>query len=869
MTDHGMNWVDWLFIGLPILLVVFAALKSQKYVKGVADFISAGRVAGRYVLSVASGEAAQGLISVVAVLEMYYKCGFAISFWHSLVIPISMVLGLVGFCTYRFRETKALTMGQFFEIRYHKSLRVVAAIIQSISGIVNYAIFPAVGARFLMYFLDLPVYVNILGLAVPTFALCMLCALGLALLIACLGGQVTIMVTDCVQGLLSYPMYVVIVAYILYKFSWSNEMLPALMARAPGESFLNAYDCHNLRDFNVFYTLCGILSIFLGRMSWGGTMGYNGAAKSPHEAKMGALLGTWRSGLGIMIWILLAVAVFAFLNHKNYAKEAREIRYQLAVKTIDDVAGGKQFEAARAELKNVYKTIPERSKFSASYDSHEAWEAENTDPFQVETRKVLSKTEPGKKVAQTFDTIYGQMLVPLAIREMLPPYGVTGIFCALMIFLMISTDTTYMHSWGSIIVQDFVVPLRKKAFTPKGQLNALRWSIAGVAVFAFLFSLLFAQIDYILMFFAITGAIWSGAGVVITMGLYWKRGTTAGAFTALLLAAIWALSGITAQQTWAQYIYPWLESKELVMPLKMTNVTPGKDKSWVAQFKINDEVISKKTGETFAVGKREYKFVSLDAKLPKAGEKVDLNNVTAVIVPVEKGKVISDRKMEVKVNEPVGKVGQAFWNISKPLHPWIQWDPVPNKFPVNSVEIGFIGQVLALLSYMIISLLTCRRPFNMDKMLHRGIYADGEAKVVEKKPFSLARFMNKNILGIDENYTRGDKVLAWSVFCYSFIYTFVILFVVIVVWNAISPWEASAWGTYFFIKQFVVVGIIGVVSTFWFGIGGTIDLFRLFRDLDAKESNDLDDGRVVNNMSVADMQRMQEIDKERAAEENK
>ena len=839
-------------------------MKSQKYVKGVADFISAGRVAGRYVLSVASGEAAQGLISVVAVLEMYYKCGFAISFWHSLVIPISMVLGLVGFCTYRFRETKALTMGQFFEIRYSKSLRVVAAIIQSVSGIVNYAIFPAVGARFLMYFLDLPVYVNVFGLQISTFALCMLCALSLALLIACLGGQVTIMVTDCVQGLLSYPMYVVIVAYILYKFSWSGEMLPALMARAPGESFLNPYDCHNLRDFNVFYTLCGILSIFLGRMSWGGTMGYNGAAKSPHEAKMGALLGTWRSGLGIMIWILLAVAVFAFLNHKDFAKESREIRYQLAVKTIDDVAAGKQFAEARTELKKIYNTIPVRKNFSEKYDSHQAWEDENNDPFKVETRKVLSKTEPGKKVAQTFDTIYGQMLVPLAIREMLPPYGVTGIFCALMIFLMISTDTTYMHSWGSIIVQDFVVPLRKKAFTPKGQLNALRWSIAGVAVFAFLFSLLFAQIDYILMFFAITGAIWSGAGVVITMGLYWKRGTTAGAFTALLLAAIWALGGITAQQTWAQHIYPWLESKELVLPLKLTGVTPDKAKGWVAQINLNGEQVSKNIGEEFAVGKRTYKLLSIDAPKVEPNKPVDLDKVSAVIVPVENGKAVAARKMEIKANEPVGKVGQAFWNISKPLQPWIEWETVPNKFPVNSVEIGFIGQVLALLSYMLVSLLTCRKPFNMDKMLHRGIYSNSEPVKKEKQPFNLGKFMNKNIMGIDENYTRGDKVLAWSVFCYSFIYTFVILFVLVVVWNAVSPWEASAWGTYFYIKQFVVVGVIGVVSTFWFGIGGTIDLFRLFRDLDAKESNDLDDGRVVNNMSVADMQRMQEIDKENA-----
>lgn len=771
MTDHGMNWVDWIFVGIPILLVIFAALKSQKYVKGVADFISAGRVAGRYVVSVASGEAGMGLISAVAILEMYYNCGFAVSFWASLTIPISLVLGLVGFCTYRFRETKALTMGQFFEIRYGKGMRVFAAIIQATSGIFNYAIFPAVGARFMIYFLDLPVYVYPFGIAVSTFALCMLCFLGVALFIACLGGQVTIMVTDCVQGLLSYPMYVVIVGYIFYKFSWSGEMLPSLMARAPGESFLNPYDCQNLRDFNIFYTMCGIIGLFFGRMSWGGTMGYNGAAKSPHEAKMGGLLGTWRGGLGSMIWILLAVSVFAFLNHQDFAQEARGIRHQLAVKTIEDVAAGPQFAKERAQLKEAYKNIPARTKFSKDYKDHAAWAAENTDPYKDVTTKVLTKNENGKKVAQTFNTIYGQMLVPLAIREMLPPYGITGIFCALMIFLMISTDTTYMHSWGSIIIQDFVVPLRKKAFTPKQQINALRWAIAGVAVFAFLFSLFFAQIDYILMFFAITGAIWSGAGVVITLGLYWKRGTGYGAFAALFSAAFLALLGITCQQTWAQYIYPWLEAHNMVE-----------------------------------------------------------------------------------------SVGQTFYNLSRPFHPWVVWEMTPNKFPVNSVEIGFIGQVVAVISYVGVSLLTCRTPFNMDRMLHRGAYSDGHDKLVEKKPFTIRNFVNKNLLGIDHNYTRGDKILAWSVFCFSFVKNFLIFFVVVVIWNAVSPWEKEMWGHYFFIKNFLVVGIIGIVTTFWFGIGGTRDLFRLFRDLEAKEDNVLDDGRVVNNMSVADMEATRKVE---------
>ena len=224
----AMHPIDWILFALPVAFVVFVALRAQRYVHGVADFLSAGRIARRYTLCVASGEANFGLITLLGALEGYYNSGFAYSFWGAIIAPVGMVLGLVGFCNYRFRETRAMTMGQFFEMRYNRPFRTVASFVQALYGVLNYAIFPAVGARFLMYFLRLPVSFHVLGLEVSTFAALMLLALGLACFIACAGGQITIMATDCVQGILSYPIYLAIAAFLVVGGP------PASDQRAPG-----------------------------------------------------------------------------------------------------------------------------------------------------------------------------------------------------------------------------------------------------------------------------------------------------------------------------------------------------------------------------------------------------------------------------------------------------------------------------------------------------------------------------------------------------------------------------------------------------------------------------------------------------------
>ena len=91
------------------------------------------------------------------------------------------------------------------------------------------------------------------------------------------------------------------------------------------------------------------------------------------------------------------------------------------------------------------------------------------------------------------------------------------------------------------------MPFRKMQFTPKQHIWALRFSIIFVAAFAWLFSYFYRQTDYVYMFFAITGAIVSGAGAAIIGGLYWKRGGVYAAWVSFIAGAVIALTGIALQ----------------------------------------------------------------------------------------------------------------------------------------------------------------------------------------------------------------------------------------------------------------------------------------------------------------------------------
>jgi Na+/proline symporter len=751
-----MNWISWCITIIPVIAIVGLGIYSRKYVRGVADFLAAGRVAGRYVISVGDLEAGLGVITLVALVEEKYQCGYALGFWGNIMVPLSVVISLTGYCVYRFRETRSLSIGQFLEVRYSRKFRIFAASLRTISEMLANAIGPAVAARFFIYFLGLPHVLKFCGIEVSTFALLLFVVLVMAMLVILPGGRISLIITDCFQGLLSYPIFVIFTIYILTKFSWGLEISPVMLDRVPGENFLNPFDVEQLRDFNLFALFVAIFASILNRASWIGN-DTSGSARSPHEQKMAGIIGAWRNGFSVVMCLLVSVAVITIMSHGNFSSEAKKIRVELSNQVADEVITDGNM---RKKVIDKVNAIPE-IKHVIGVDKPLSRE-NNPDTVYFKTVKdTLNEGENGNALFQKFRTLYFQMMMALTMKNIFPAV-LMGIFCLLMVMLMLSTDASRIFNASATLIQDVVMPLRKTPFTKEQHLKWLRGCSVGVGIFFFIVSLFFTNLDYINMFLTITTSIWlGGAGPVMIFGLYSRFGTTAGAWASLLCGSGIAIFGMIFQRNWADYLYPWIEQLNMVKPL--------------------------------------------------------------------------DTLLRA---------------VSAPFSPYIVWAMDPVKYPINSREIYFFSMLAGILAYIIISWLTCKEPFNLDRMLHRGKYSIGGEH--EKVVHSKLRHLYNTLIGIDAEYTRGDKIIAWSVFVYSMVYQFLFAFVGVLIWNWFSPLSPQWWSGYFLVTNLIVSAAVGVVSTVWFMIGGIMDMGKMFRDLEARKDNPLDDGWVEGHVSAAD-----------------
>ena len=189
----------------------------------------------------------------------------------------------------------------------------------------------------------------------------------------------------------------------------------------------------------------------------------------------------------------------------------------------------------------------------------------------------------------------------------------------------------------------------------------------------------------------------------------------------------------------------------------------------------------------------------------------------------------------------------------------------PEKCPINSYEYFFMAMAVSTIIYVVVSKLTCKEPFNLERMLHRGKYAtEGEKNI--KTPWTLKTIWSK-MVGITPEYSKADKIITWSVFSYSFFYGFCLMFLGVIIWNSFYKWPDSWWANFFYFKFLLIPGIAAFVTSIWFTIGGIHDMICMFRDLKARVANPLDNGMVEGHVALDEKQQFDELEAQHKAAE--
>jgi len=129
------------------------------------------------------------------------------------------------------------------------------------------------------------------------------------------------------------------------------------------------------------------------------------------------------------------------------------------------------------------------------------------------------------------------------------PAGLMGILIAAMLAADMSTDSSYMLTWCSVIYNDIMAPFRKKPWSEKRGLFWNRTIIALIGIFLLLYGLWYPLKGDLWTYLGVTGTIYlASISVLLIACCYWRRANSWGAGASILVSAIIPVAYLVMEQ---------------------------------------------------------------------------------------------------------------------------------------------------------------------------------------------------------------------------------------------------------------------------------------------------------------------------------
>lgn len=503
--------IDGSIVGLYLLVTMIAGLAVRKYVSRVEDFLVAGREMNVY-LGIASLAATEfGVITCMYTAQAGYTAGFSGSL-PGIVQAVSMFLiGITGFCVNPLRKSGAMTLPELFEKRYGKFVRWLSGVVIILGGLLNMGVFLKITGDFLCL---------VCGIHIQYLVLMMTGLLVLGTIYTVLGGMISVLVTDFLQFIVMSAGLLVVTLLILYTGSGVNEN-----AHIGWQKIVDTVEkYHKAGGFNPFangangwaFFLNQVITITAANLTWQTSITRLLAAK---DAKTGRQIYTRTSFFFVCRWLIpgmWGIAALAYLGW-HPLKQLVEMK-----------------QVTQTELAAIPAPVQEKIENSALNAPLKDLTPEEMAAIPLPLQNKLN------------DVSLNSM--PYFLSLFLP-VGFMGLLVAAMLAADMSSTSSYMLVWSSVIYNDILAPFRKGKWSDKRAILWNRFIVALIGVYLFVFGLLYHPEGNIWSFLLLTGSIYlSSMSVLLIACCYWRKANDWGALGAIIVGAALPLTHLTLEK---------------------------------------------------------------------------------------------------------------------------------------------------------------------------------------------------------------------------------------------------------------------------------------------------------------------------------
>ena len=226
-ASSTFSTLDWCIVIGYVSLSIFIGLFASRFIKGVSDYMVAGRNLGT-ALSVATMTGTEmGLITVMYSAQKGFTGGFAA--FHIAVIAciVTFIVGASGFIVVPLRQTRVMTIPEYYEKRFGRRTRILGGILLAFGGILNMGLFLKVGSQFVVGVTGIDPSGGLLPIVMITLIV-------LILFYTILGGMVSVVLADYIQFTVLSMGLLLVVFLSLKTFGW-DTMVEVVMQHK-GES---------------------------------------------------------------------------------------------------------------------------------------------------------------------------------------------------------------------------------------------------------------------------------------------------------------------------------------------------------------------------------------------------------------------------------------------------------------------------------------------------------------------------------------------------------------------------------------------------------------------------------------------------------